>query len=158
MKTEEMVAIPCTRRAMRELVDGTLRVQIDIEPMFKQRFIQLMGEIDITLAVTPLLYAPVPPDPEQPADEMSRHTGWRDLGRLAQSAVVMCKDERFQKFAAEMSGEKELTEKVAAQFVKLQCKVSTRKELDTKDGAATRFGALMAQYREWQERNPIRPL
>ena len=38
-------AISAVRRAYRELVDGTLRVQFDIEPMYKKDFLSLfIGE------------------------------------------------------------------------------------------------------------------
>ena len=47
-------AISATRRAYKELVDGTLRVQFDIDPMFKNDFLKLFPEIDMYAAIAPL--------------------------------------------------------------------------------------------------------
>lgn len=43
-----------TRRAMKELVDGTIRVQIDIDPQHRKDFLRLFGEIDMPVAIAPL--------------------------------------------------------------------------------------------------------
>lgn len=50
----EPLAIPAVRRTVRELVDGTLRVQIDIEPMHRADFWKLFPEIDAPVALAPL--------------------------------------------------------------------------------------------------------
>jgi len=47
-------AISATRRAYKELVDGTLRVQFDVEPMHKNDFLKLFPEIDMPAAIAPL--------------------------------------------------------------------------------------------------------
>ena len=52
--TDETTAIPGTRKSAKELVDGTLRVQIDIEPRDKARFHLLFPEIDMPVAIAPL--------------------------------------------------------------------------------------------------------
>ncbi|HFD86880.1 MAG TPA: hypothetical protein ENJ35_04295 [Gammaproteobacteria bacterium] len=50
----ERDAIAGTRKAFKELVDGTLRVQIDIEPRNKAQFHKLFPEIDMPIAIAPL--------------------------------------------------------------------------------------------------------
>ena len=47
-------AISAVRRSYRELADGTLRVQFDIEPNFKNEFLSLFPEIDSLAAIAPL--------------------------------------------------------------------------------------------------------
>lgn len=47
-------AISAVRRAYRELVDGTLRVQFDIEPMYKKDFLSLFPDVDMVAAIAPL--------------------------------------------------------------------------------------------------------
>ena len=42
------------RRTARELVDGTIRVQIDIDPKNRKTFNELLGEIDMPVALAPL--------------------------------------------------------------------------------------------------------
>lgn len=49
-----MTAIAGTRRALKELADGTIRVQIDIDPRFRTEFFQLFSQIDMPVALAPL--------------------------------------------------------------------------------------------------------
>lgn len=51
---EEPTAVSGTRRRVKELVDGTLRVEIDIDPMQKRAFLKLLPEIDMPIAIAPL--------------------------------------------------------------------------------------------------------
>ena len=44
-----------TRRAMREKVDGSLVVQIEIDPRFRADFLRLFSEIDMPVALVPLV-------------------------------------------------------------------------------------------------------
>lgn len=136
--------VPGTRRAYKELVDGTLRVQVDIDPEHKARFLELFKDIDMPLALAPLV-----PGFERSTDE-PREGGWK-IGPLAQSAVLLCRETDFQKFVVERRGHSsELpSENGAAAYVKDWCEVESRKDLDTVDGARERFGALMAEYRQW---------
>ncbi|PSJ16357.1 hypothetical protein [Nitrosomonas supralitoralis] len=39
---------------MKELVDGTIRVQIDIDPMYREVFFRLFGQIDMPVAIAPI--------------------------------------------------------------------------------------------------------
>jgi hypothetical protein len=48
-------AISGTRRSMKELVDGTLRVQIDIDPAFRDEFLRSFSKIDMPVALAPLI-------------------------------------------------------------------------------------------------------
>lgn len=47
-------AISATRRSYKELADGTLRVQFDIDPQFKPSFLDMFPEIDMPAAIAPL--------------------------------------------------------------------------------------------------------
>ncbi len=51
---DEPLAIAGTRKSAKELADGTLRVQIDIEPRHKQAFHRAFPEIDMPVAIAPL--------------------------------------------------------------------------------------------------------
>jgi hypothetical protein len=48
-------AIAGTRKAIKEMVDGTLRIQIDIEPRYKSQFHELFPDIDMPVAIAPLV-------------------------------------------------------------------------------------------------------
>ena len=50
-----MNAVAGTRRSMKELVDGTIRVQIDIDPPHRAAFLRLFPEIDMAVALAPLV-------------------------------------------------------------------------------------------------------
>ena len=51
----ENSAISGTRKSAKELADGTLRVSIDIEPRDKAQFHALFPEIDMPIAIAPLV-------------------------------------------------------------------------------------------------------
>lgn len=50
----DAIAISGTRRAIKELVDGTIRVQIDVDPQFRKAFFELFPDIDMAVALAPL--------------------------------------------------------------------------------------------------------
>lgn len=158
----ERTVVAGTRRSYKELVDGTLRVQIDIDPMYKPDFLRLFPGIDMPVAIAPLgLDAPI----AQPAEHRPRKAeeprssrgggapeSWKNLGPLAQSAILICKEPAFRMFVADRItlATAESTEEEAANYIKERCQITSRKELDTDDGGRERFGALMAEYREWR--------
>jgi hypothetical protein len=131
------------RRAIRELVDGTIRVQIDIDPRFAADFHRLFGVIDMPVALAPLT-------PEAFARTDRKAEVWKNLGPLAQSALLLCREAAFQKFVAEMMQVDGCDEEGAAAYVRTNCDVTSRKELDATDGAREKFGAMMAIYRDWR--------
>lgn len=136
-------AVAGVRRAIKELVDGTIRVQIDIDPKDKRDFLELFGEIDMPVALAPLT-----PDYRERQKEKSAA-----LGPLAQSAVVLCRERAFQRFVAHKTGAKDCDEDGAAAYLKAACNVQSRKDLDVVDGARTQLVCLMAEYREWQDKH-----
>lgn len=52
--TGEQVTINGTRKAFKEMADGTLRVQIDIEPYHKAQALKYLSEIDMPVVIVPL--------------------------------------------------------------------------------------------------------
>lgn len=143
----EATAISGTRRQYKEMADGTLRVQIDIDPQFKAQFLEMFGQIDMPVAL-----APLQADFERPK-EPERPKG----GPLAQSAGILCGNELFQKFLLEkvpqlfaestcLSNEEE-----TAEVLKKLCGIESRAELDHNQESATKFHQIMRQYREWND-------
>jgi hypothetical protein len=142
----ETTAISGTRRQYKEMADGTLRVQIDIDPMFKQQFLELFGSIDMPVAI-----APLKPDFEKPIVQEKKG------GSLSYSAGYLCGLNDFQIFLKNAykdswvcrgPHEQRLSD-LAARIVRDICKVASRAELDHSPEAAKRFSELMAEYREW---------
>lgn len=133
-------AISGTRRAMKELVDGTLRVSIDIDPQSRRDFLRLFSEIDMRVALAPL----------KPQLVVASDDGLKG-GELARLAGILCSDNDFrmwlQSFApadlvkAAMDA-KEPDER-AAIVMRGICGVDSRAELDHNAAAAERFHELV---------------
>jgi hypothetical protein len=131
------VAISGVRRAIKELVDGTLRVQIDVSPTDKRDFLRLFPEIDTPLAMAPLK---LKADAKSQADDETKG------GKLAKLAGMLCGDPDFQAWIEarnpqlaerapfELSGPD-----LAAHLVRTICGVESRAQLDHNPEAARRF-------------------
>ena len=115
-----MTAITGTRRGFKELVDGTIRVTVDIDPECRRTFLTSFSEIDMPIALAPL--KPGHTSAEKPK-----------LGPLALLAVQWCKDKQFQEWAEVAD------EAAAADWVKRKCIVSSRRQLDEILQAGTLF-------------------
>jgi hypothetical protein len=78
----ELQVISGTRRAMKEMADGTLRVQIDIDPRFRAAFFAAFGQIDMPVAIAPLVADFERREPEKTDDGYGQHyavlykSGW----------------------------------------------------------------------------------
>lgn len=129
----DVIAISGTRRAMKEMSDGTLRVQIDIDPRFRAQFFEMFGQIDMPVAIAPLVadFEKREPEPEKPKG-----------GALATLAGRLCADPRFHDFCAETYGVAwrigHADEDIAT-WVREQCAIESRAELDHDEGAAASF-------------------
>ena len=139
-----MTAVSGTRRAMKELVDGTIRVQIDIDPIYRRQFLQLFPNIDMPIALAPLMVEQ-PPEPK-PAFQTVAHSA---------RAAMLCKDPQFHEFLDEhfsVEGE----EDAAVAFLRSHLGIKTRAELDTSPETATKFMDTIVKpfesWRKWDER------
>lgn len=118
-----MTAISGTRRAMKEMADGTIRVMIDIDMSFKDRFLEVFKHIDMPVALAPLLA-----DFEQPKE---RPKG----GELAKLAGQLCGNPSFQQMIGVQNSED------AANEIRTACGIESRAELDHNQEAAAIFHA-----------------
>lgn len=130
-------AISGTRRAIKELVDGTVRVQIDIDPEYRREFFRLFPDIDTRVAIAPLLGSA----------QAQQTTGSPKGGDLARLAGILCADPDFQLWVEEQQGADSAAglegEERAAQIVRHVCGVKSRAELDHNAHAAERFHELI---------------
>ncbi len=127
-------AISGTRRAFKELVDGTLRVQIDVDPEHRRDFLRMFPDIDTRVALAPLKAAAK----SAPDD--------RKGGELARLAGIFCSDPGFQLWLSARFPEHHeeapvalVGEELAAHIVRTVCGVESRAELDHSPGAAELF-------------------
>lgn len=129
--------ISATRRTFKELVDGTIRLQVDIDPQHRRDFFRLFPEID-----TPVALAPLKPEAAPKAEDGPKG------GELAKLAGILCADMGFQAWIEHAYGE-ELPANAAlpldddaeraAVIVRHVCRVKSRAELDHSEAAATIF-------------------
>lgn len=127
-----MSAIPGTRRQFRELVDGTIRVMIDIDPPYRKAFLDAFGEIDMAVALVPLATS-VGPAPVEPKPEPELKGG-----ELAKLAGKWCQREDFQEWVSRRAVVP-CNADGAAEGVRTLCGVHSRRELDHNSLAAELF-------------------
>ncbi|GAA4218519.1 hypothetical protein GGQ68_002487 [Sagittula marina] len=74
--------------------------------------------------------------------------------RIARRAAMLCQDTRFRRFAAQRSGlpTAEATTEAAAEYLRRFCHVTSRRDLDTDNDAATRFATLRTEFDAWTGR------
>lgn len=126
-----MTAIAGTRRKIQELVDGTLRVMIDIDPKFKKAFLDNFPEIDMPCALVALN-----PDFEKWDQETRLYPDKPKGGPLCKLAAQWCKNTVFQQWSG-VSSEEE-----AATFIRDMCGIKSRSELDNNPVMAERFNDM----------------
>ncbi|WP_323021215.1 hypothetical protein [Pararhodobacter sp.] len=73
---------------------------------------------------------------------------------LARAAGILCNDARFQRFVAQRidlpTGQ--ATASAAAEYLRRQCRIDSRRQLDTDPAAASRFAALRTDFDAWRGR------
>jgi hypothetical protein len=139
-----MNAISGTRRAIKELVDGTIRVQVDIDPQYRKSFFDLFPTIDAPIALAPLVA-----DFERKTEPEPTEAAHRKLGPLALLAVQWCRDPHFLQWAGwnwpHGDDSRAITQEEARFLILDTCKIGSRRELDTVPSAAHVFHA---QFRD----------
>lgn len=145
-----MNAISGTRRGMKELVDGTVRVTIDIDPQHRQTFFKMFARIDMPVALAPLVADFEQPKPETDAKIVEAATERAKGGELAKLAGILCADPTFQEWLSERRpaewfacGTTFEGEEIAAAVVRYLCVIPSRAELDHNAEAAERFHRLI---------------
>lgn len=120
-----MSAISGTRRAMKEMADGTVRVQIDIDPKYRNEFFNLFGQIDMPVALAPLIADFEKAEPAQTEKPKG--------GELARLAGMFCGQPEFWEFCGVDNAAD------AAVWIRTTCRVPSRADLDSNAIAAQIF-------------------
>lgn len=151
-----MTAIEGSTVKCSTLVDGTLRVVIDIEPAHVQEAFKLFGAPGRGVAMAALadgrcaLVAPDPPPAPPPplpnpihvrsaAQIAATSERWHTKGPLQRAAIELCNVEDFQDFIGVTSA------KEAGQRIKEWCGIPSRTVLDTDHEAANAFRELFLE-------------
>jgi hypothetical protein len=127
-----MTAIQAAAMRVRTMADGSLRIEVEVEPNDAQSAFAMFGRPGARMAIAALKdgYGAKSDKPES-----------EKLGPLALSAVQVCKNPVFQKWAGKYSGWED-----PADCIKQMCKIGSRRELDTNPEAARLFRNLMAEF------------
>jgi hypothetical protein len=130
----EMSVISGTRRPFKELVDGTLIMQIEIDPRFRDEAMKLFSKIDMPVAIAPLV-----------ADFERREPDKSKPGPLCIMACNFCDDPVFWEFAGKHSSASIDSAEDAKQFILIACAIDSRKELDSEPLAAGIFHMVIRE-------------
>lgn len=160
-----MSAILATSGAIRSLVDGTLRLTVDIEPKDAQAAFALFGKPGSPVALARITNeAAVEHDRQAQAQPPAEPLERKPLS-LASKVALRCRERSFQSF---LSREKQgawrqalntgfVTEDLdesrtnfAADAVRIVCEVKSRSEIVPGSDAAKRWDTLEADYHHWQ--------
>jgi hypothetical protein len=127
---------------MKEMADGTIRVQVDIDPACRGDFLKLFPSIDMPVALAPLVaqFEQAKPVVAQNDADIEDKPG-----ALRVLACQLCKNPKFQEFLEVES------EDQAKQYILETCDIASRKELDTDVTASFIFEKMRREYRAFVE-------
>jgi hypothetical protein len=140
-----MTVLSGAAMTLRTLADGTVRVTVDFEPKDRKACMEMMGEPGQPIAVTALKagHAAASPGPSP---------SFRDLGAICREAIDLCKNPAFHGYVEAVTRKPlhSVGEVEAKAFIVNQCSVTSRKELDTAEGARDLFiGHIRTPFQAW---------
>lgn len=137
--------------AIRTMADGTMRIQIDVEPRQARDAFALFGSPG-----TPVALARMTPEAAvaesrrgfaQPEPEQHQKGG-----ALCKLAAMWCGSDDFRLFLANQLGKTPAEVADPADIIRITCGVESRAELDHNDEAARIFHAqFRLPYQAWQQ-------
>ena len=160
-----MSAILATSGAIRSLVDGTLRLTVDIEPKDAQAAFALFGKPGPPVALARITNeAAVEHDRKAQAQPPAEPLERKPLS-LASKVAITCGEPSFHLFLAHerpntwrdamnhVRADENLPtvrKNLAAWVVRKLCAVTSRSEITAGSGAANRWEDLETDYHHWQ--------
>lgn len=145
-----MSVIEATSVAVRTMADGTLRLSVDIDPSHSQAAFALFGMPGSPMALAALTQQAAQESAQKSAIAHAQKPFVPKGGNLSKDAAMICNDEMFREWVSVCDGSPVIaTSERAAEFMRENCCILSRAELDNDPEAADRFKLLMKQYREW---------
>ena len=134
------------------LVDGSLRVVIDVDPNEVPKALAGLNKPGIPLAIARLTnQAAVEHDrsrmTEAPADPLPAH---KLPSPLSSRVAMTCGERSFWRFLGERTGLQSVDKDAAADIVRRMCGVGSRSEIKPGTPAAERWESIRADYEHWQ--------
>lgn len=134
-------AVLGVRRPVREQVDGTLRVFIDIPQDYRNQFFESFQHVGEPVALTAMA------------------VGARQVkqGKLVKLAGEVCRNYGFRVYVGHLleGGFQPVSEEIAAQWLRDECGIASRTALDANPEAAERFRLVQARFIEWARENNL---
>lgn len=136
---------------IKTLVDGTFRVQIDIQPSDAQAAFSLFGTPGTPVALARITPAAAQRQASKEFEQPERQKG----GALCKLAAMWCAEEEFHAFLSHAmkwanSYSEPITSEVAANIIRETCGVASRADLDHNDVAAQIFHRdFRLPYQRW---------
>lgn len=142
-------AVMGVTRTCRTYVDGSLVIQVEVDPRHAQTAFALFGAPGTSVAVAKLDPAVAVAADQKPAEPVKEQPKG---GALAKLAGQWCNDHTFWEWLEEEVGRKVASAEDAAGLVRHICMVSSRAELDNDAAAADLFHRLIRRpYADWLE-------
>lgn len=99
----DALAVVGTRRSMKELVDGTLRVQVDIDPQYRARFLSQFSEIGIAVGLIQLSLDATtgkakPQAPQKPFGQQAKALRLSGFFRIPEVWKALGTDEEYREW------------------------------------------------------------
>lgn len=130
--------IQATSRTVKTMADGTLRLTVDISPMYAQNAFTLFGMPDAPVVLARLTQEAAMQEAQKETIEADKPK--ERLSGLAMLAVEWCKEPNFWEWANELNGMKFVkSESQAKDFITTVCGIESRKELNANTEAAAQF-------------------
>lgn len=137
---------------VRTLVDGTLRITVDVEPRHAKDAFALFGAPGVPMALAALKTGQDAPKPEPEAQIATAEPERPRGGMWSQWAALRCQDTAFQvwlseayaqEWAAAWQGNRPSKANAAADVIRRLCGIESRAELDNDEEAKGRFDKLI---------------
>lgn len=143
-----MTAIPAAAVSFRTLADGSCRITFDIEPSEAGAAFALFGKPGTPAALAALAVGYAAKTPEVTPQVTPEVKG----GPLSKEAAMLCRNPVFLRWLDDeqhMNGE--ANEGTAAEWVRQECRIYSRAELDSQEGAAAAFiNNIRTPFIRWQ--------
>ena len=135
-----MSAIPCASVSLKTMMDGTLRISFDIEPMHAQDAFKLFAAPGTPAAIAALAvgYAAAKPSTED-SSAVDKPKG----GPLSELAGMWCNDPEFWKWLETDPDNAASSPTGAAACIYALCEITSRAKLDHDEIAAEKFHRLI---------------
>jgi hypothetical protein len=141
-----MSAIEAVSVKANTMADDTLRLTIDIPPMYANAAFEMFGKRGVPIAIVRLTQEAANQSAQQETIDADKPKG----GALSQWLALRCKEPAFWDFVANKSCGEVLNEDECNETVKLFLGIESKSELDNDKEAESRFHSMIRlPYAEW---------